>query len=539
MSSRREFLKWSALGLGSACLLPRARAQSMGNMSMPQPQMGGGALCKHVIEDHPQVVRLIDPNTLARFVDPLPIPPVLRARNGETLDISMRESHQRLHRDLAPARLWTYGDSMPGPTIEARSGTELRINFHNDLPSKHFLPIDHGIMGAEPDKPEVRAITHLHGAKVQTSSDGWPEDWYVPGKSRLHIYPNQQEAAPLWYHDHAMGINRLNIYAGLFGNLFLRDEYEDALGLPSGEQEIPLTLSDRFITPEGQIYYPVSGSTAAPWVSEVFGNAMLVNGTLWPYLDVQPRRYRFRVLNAANARFFRLGLSGRMPFQQIGSDQGLLAAPVTQKHVSIAPAERVDLIVDFSGLAGQQVALYNDAQPILQFRVGTGRTQDSSKVPPTLRSIERTAEAQASQHRVLTLDEYDDCTQAAMLMLLNGKRWMDPITERVKLGDTEIWSLVNLTEDTHPIHLHMVRFQILDRRPIDAQHWLHHQQLFYIGDAQPPEPGEMGWKDIAQAYPLSVTRIIVKFDGYTGKYVWHCHLLEHESNEMMRPFEVV
>jgi spore coat protein A, manganese oxidase len=534
-SSRRDFLKWSVLGL-SAGSWP-ALAHDMASMS--KSKMGGGGLCQHLVEDRPNVPLLLDPTTLTPFVDPLPLPPVLRADLGKPITVDMKQAEQRLHRDLAPTRVWTYGGCMPGPTIEARSGTPMRIEWRNALPAKHFLPIDHRLHGAEKDKPEVRAIVHLHGARVQTASDGYPDDWYVPGQSRVNTYPNEQEAATLWYHDHAMGINRLNIYAGMFGSVLLRDAHEQSLGLPQGEQEIPLTLSDRLLTKDAQLYYPVSGNSEAPWVSEVFGNAMLVNGALLPYLDVQPRRYRFRVLNAANARFFHLKLAGGRTFQQIGSDQGLLAAPVVQKSVLMAPAERVDLVIDFSTMAGQQVELINDALPIMQFRVGQKRVRDASVVPAVLRDVPRMPESAASNQRLMTLDEYDDCVAEPMLMLLNGKRWHEPVTEKPVLGSTEIWSLLNLTDDTHPIHLHLVRFQILDRRPFDQGQWLASKTIRYTGPAQPPPPEEAGWKDVAQAWPGMITRIIVRFDGYVGRYVWHCHLLEHEANEMMRPFEVV
>jgi spore coat protein A, manganese oxidase len=504
------------------------------------PKMGGGsALCKHLVADQPNVPRLLDPTQLKPFVDPLPLPPVLHAKDGKALRIDMRETEQRLHRDLPPTRVWAYGGCMPGPSIEAERGKELRIDWRNALPSKHFLPIDHRIHGAEKEKPEVRAIVHVHGACVPTASDGYPEDWYVPGQSRLHTYPNKQDAAPLWYHDHAMGINRLNIYAGMFGNFYLRDEHERSLGVPDGEFEIPLTLSDRLLTMDAQLYYPVSGNSEAPWVSEVFGNAMLVNGALLPYLDVQPRRYRLRVLNASNARFFHLKLRDGRPFQQIGSDQGLLASPVTQHSVFIAPGERVDLVVDFAALAGQQIELINDALPIMQFRIGDGRVRDTSAVPVVLRDVPRMAESAATQQRMLTLDSYQDCVAEPMLMLLDGKRWHEPVTEKPVLGSTEIWSLINLTDDSHPIHLHMVRFQILDRRSFAAGAWMDSQTVRYTGPAQPPSAGEAGWKDVVQAYPGMITRIIVRFDGYVGRYAWHCHLLEHEANEMMRPFEVM
>lgn len=534
--TRRRLLKWTAFGLTAGAVPARLLAHSM---SMPAGKMAGSALCKHAATEPVTLPPMLDPTKLKAFVDPLPIPSVMRATHGETLKIAMRESEQRLHRDLKPTRVWTYGGSMPGPTLEMASGQRLRVEFPNDLPGKHFLPIDHNIHGAEKDQPEVRAIVHLHGGRTPTSSDGYPDDWYVPGKSRVYEYPNKQDAATLWYHDHAMGINRLNIYAGMFGLALLRDKHEASLNLPQGEQEIPLVLCDRLLTQDAQLYYPVSGQPDAPWVPEVFGNAVLVNGALLPYFDAQPRRYRFRVLNTANGRFFHLSLRGRRPFLQIGSDQGLLATPVTQTNLLLAPGERADLVIDFSELAGQSIELMNDALPIMQFQIGSGKANDTSQVPAKLRDVPRTSESSAVRTRLLTLDEYADCVAEPMLMLLDGKRWHEPVTERPKLGSTEIWSFVNLTEDTHPIHLHLVRFQVLDRRPFDINTWMDSKTVRYKGPAQVPPPHEQGWKDVVQVYPGMVTRIIATFDGYAGRYAWHCHLLEHEANEMMRPFEVV
>jgi spore coat protein A len=307
----------------------------------------------------PMATPALDPNTLAKFVDALPIPPLARpdgyraspSNLKEKLPyyrVAMRQTEAKIHRDLKPARLWTCGPSAPGPTFETRSGEGVLVEWANELPTAHFLPIDHNLHGAEADKPPVRTVIHLHGAKTGPESDGYPEDWFVPGKSALCHYPNKQDAAMLWYHDHAMGINRLNIYAGLLGAFFIRDHVEDALNLPKGKQEIPLIIYDRVLTREGQLLYPVSGNPSAPWVPEVFGDAILVNGKLFPYLEVEPRKYRLRVLNASNSRFYHLSFANGMPFHQIGTDQGLLAAPVPLKSLAIAPAERADLVVDFS-----------------------------------------------------------------------------------------------------------------------------------------------------------------------------------------------
>jgi len=343
----------------------------------------------------------------------------------------------------------------------------------------------------------------------------------------------------LWYHDHAMGINRLNIFAGLMGVFVIRDEVEAALNLPGGKYEIPLVICDRMFDLEGQLYYPVSGTPQAPWITEFFGETMLVNGKVFPYLEVAPRKYRFRILNGANGRFFHLSLSSGQPFHQIGTDAGLLPSPIELKSLLLAPAERADIIVDFSAYGGQQIVLKSDAFELMQFRVSHAGPKDASALPDRLRPVPRIPQSEAVKTRSLTLMEQDDLVGNAMVMLLNGTRWRMPVTENPVIDTVEIWNLINLTDDAHPIHLHLVRFQILDRQRLDTFSYQILKRLKFRGPAIAPEPNEAGWKDTVRANPGMVTRIIVRFTGYTGRYVWHCHLLEHEDNEMMRPYEVI
>jgi spore coat protein A len=210
----------------------------------------------------------LDPNTLHPFVDPLPLPAVMKAsgtrpdpedprKNIPYYRVAIEEIHQKVHRDLPPTRMWGFGGTSPGSIFETRSGEGLIVEWANQLPAKHFLPIDHTLHGAEAGKPEVRCVVHLHGGRTPAASDGYPEDWVVSGKSLVYHYPNKQAAALLFYHDHTMGINRLNIYAGLQGLFFVRDETEDALNLPKGRYQIPLMLFDRFLRADGQLEYPV------------------------------------------------------------------------------------------------------------------------------------------------------------------------------------------------------------------------------------------------------------------------------------------
>ncbi len=528
MTTRRRFIERSAIAAASA-LGGRVFAHSMTRIAAPATPN-------------------LDPNSLARFVDPLPRPPVARASGTAVAPggahvahyrVAMREIAAKLHRDLPPTKLWSYGGSFPGVTLETRSGTGLMVEWANELPRRHFLPIDHSLHGAEKSAPEVRGVVHLHGGRSPPESDGYPEAWYMPGESRTYYYPNSQDAALLWYHDHAMGINRLNIYAGMFGLHVIRDEVEDALQLPRGKYEVPLILCDRDLKPDGQLSYPVSPDPERPWVPEAFGELHLVNGKIFPFLEVEPRKYRFRILNGANGRFYRLSLSEGAQIQQIGSDQGLLPAPLAVRYVQLAPGERADIVIDFSQHRGGRVLLKSDSFELLQFRVGSAAVADPSALPAQLRPVPRIAESSAVRTRRLTLDEQLNPKAESLGMLLNNTPWHAPITEKPALGSTEIWELVNLTDDVHPIHLHMVRFQILDRRKFEAFQYMTEGTLRYVDDAAAPEANELGWKDTARVNSKTVTRIIVPFVGYPGRFVWHCHILEHEDNEMMRPYEIV
>jgi spore coat protein A, manganese oxidase len=509
--------------------------------------MGSGAIVGGTAALGP---RALDVARLTPFADPLPLPPIAKSngfrpspehpsRKVPFYRIEMLEFYSKLHRDLPPTRQWGFGGAVPGPTFEARSGGELLVEWINRLPSHHFLPIDHRLHGAEPGKPEVRTVVHLHGGRTPPGSDGYPEDWYPPGKSATYFYPSNQDAATLWYHDHAVGINRLNIYAGLLGFFIVRDRFEDQLNLPKGVYEIPLVICDRMLDTRGQLFYPVSDNPRSPWVADFFGNVMMVNGRILPYLQVEPRKYRFRILNGSNSRLYHLLLPNRMPMIQIGSDQGLLAAPVELKQLAIAPAERADIVIDFAGHQGEHVTLKDDVVDVMQFRVLRGKTQDSSSISRTLRPVARLSEASAVRNRMLTLNEYQDLTGKTILMLLNATYWHQPITERPRIDTTEIWNLINLTDEVHPIHLHLVRFQVLDRRVFERFEYQRTGKLHYLGPLTAPEPNEMGWKDTVRAQPSAVTRIIVHFERYTGRYVWHCHNLEHEDNEMMRPYEII
>src|SRR5215471_4576548 len=498
---------------------------------------------------------LLDTRALARFVDPLPLPALAKPISWQPdamnpvmqiplYRIVMRQFQAKAHRDMPPTTFWGYNGSCPGPTLEARRGKPLRVSWENELPRQHMFPVDHTLHGAEADKPEVRTVVHLHGGRTAPESDGYPEDWFTTGKSATYYYPNEQDAATLFYHDHAMGISRLNAVAGLMGLYVIRDDFEDTLNLPRDQQEIPLVVFDRSFRPDGQIYYPVSGKPGAPWVSEYYGSAILVNGKIFPYHKVGARKHRLRLLNASNGSFYRFSFSPdasvsskSIAFHQIGSEQGFLSEPAEAREVIVGPGERVDLVVDFAAHAGREIFLRTDVAVVMQFRVSPERVDDRSSLPAKL-SVARIPEATAVLRRELTLADYQNRLGRSSVMLLNGAHWAMPVTEEPVLNSTEIWSFINLTDDSHPIHLHMVRFQLLDRRPFDLAVYQLTRKVVFTGPPTELPPGELGWKDTVRLDTLTVTRIIAKFAGYAGRYVWHCHMLEHEDNEMMRPFVV-
>ena len=530
---------------------------------------------------------------LTKFVDPLQVPSVLAAGaqlNGMPFyDVTMRRLQKKLHRDLPPTSLWGYNGQYPAPTFEARRGRPIAVKWENNLPGRHFLPIDPTIHGADvPGTPSVRTVVHLHGSKTMPDSDGYPEAWFTNGfqqtgpffETKVYQYPNEQQATTLWYHDHALGITRLNVYAGLGGGLYLlRDDHEDSLGLPSGRYEIPLVIQDRFFNSDGSLLYPVEDNGGDPdtrvppvWIPEFFGDTVLVNGTVWPYLEVEPRKYRFRMLNGSNARFYRMTLQestvtgqtlGRPGpvFTQIGSDGGLLPSPVDRTQLLIAPAERMDFVIDFSRWRGRSFVLANDAPApfpdgddivppdIMVFRV-TAPLQgtDRSRVPSTLNSVPLISPASAVAQRDLVLSELDSAPpfENPIIAQINGAMWSDPVTETPRNGSVEIWRIINTTGDAHPIHIHLVQFQVLDRQHFDINQY---PPVVFDQPRQAPENNERpAWKDTVLSYPETVTRVIARYDlpsaahprpGQKFRYVYHCHILEHEENEMMRPYDVI
>jgi spore coat protein A len=494
---------------------------------------------------------------LTPFVDALPLPSVAQPTVGVPggaahYDIPIREIRQQLHRDLPLTTVWGYAGSYPGPTIEARRGLPVTVTWINDLRdlatgqlrTRHYLPVDLCLHGPSMFGEVPMVVTHLHGGHVGAESDGYPEAVIAPGQSStLYTYPNDQPAATLWYHDHALGITRLNVYMGLAGFYLLRDAHEDALPLPRGEYEIPLAIQDRSFNPDGSLKYPDM------WMEHFFGDFILVNGKVWPYLDVKRGKYRFRVLNGSTSRTYSLRLSNDATFWQIASDTGLLETPVPMTSLTLTPGERADLVVDFAPYApGTEIILLNTAPApfpgtpgvgvipnVMKFIVGA-QTGHITPLPATLVPVPRLEENSATVERdfILRKMPHHGCPMHHEVWAINDLLW-DDITEYPRRGSTEIWSWINRSGVTHPMHMHLVSFQILDRQDFQVIGGV----VTPVGPRIPPPPNEMGWKDTVAAHPGQITRVIARFDTFLGRFPYHCHILEHEDHEMMRQFEVV
>lgn len=511
---------------------------------------------------------------LQPFIDPLPIPQVLqpkeRKKHHTYYEVRMQEFLHQFHSELPPTRVWGYEGQIPGPTIEVEQGENTHIQWMNKLPDTHFLPIDRTLHGSGHGMPDVRTVVHLHGANVEPDSDGYPDAWFTRDfkkcgqrfVKKVYKYPNDQNPATLWYHDHAVGITRLNVYAGLAGMYIIRNEQERALNLPSGIHEIPLVIQDKTFNDDGSLFYPSTVDVPNPppdfpdvSITPGFaGDTIIVNGKAWPYLEVEQRKYRFRILNSSNERFYRMRLNSGQQFIQIGSDGGLLQRPVRLDEITIGPAERVDVIIDFTNQRiGKNIILTNSARTpfdfgeepdpettalIMQFRVIERNGRDNSVVPQFLNVIKKFNECDAVKTRDFTLDVTRDNFNR-LLFLLSNHDYMDGVKEDPTIGDLEIWRIINQGAGVHPIHVHQIQFQILDRTPFDVSAFNLTGQLRFIGEPELPPANERGWKDTVQAIPGFVTRIAVRFGPYSGRYVYHCHILEHEDHDMMRPFDVL
>jgi spore coat protein A len=500
---------------------------------------GDGAACE---ED-------LCPIILEPFVDALPIPALATPTSGTvggvaTYDIEIVEVQQQLHRDLPPTTVWGYDGTYPGPTILASTGNPITVNWINDLRdpngnlrTDHYLDVDLCPHGAQ-DLPKV--VTHLHGGHVPAEVDGYPEHTFLPGEMETYVYPNNQQAATVWYHDHALGITRLNVIMGLAGFYVITDAVEQALNLPTGEFDLGMAIQDRSFHSDGSWDYPATVQ------DHFFGDKMLVNGKVWPFHNVKQGKYRLRMLNGCTSRALTLAFDNGMSFQQIAAEGGLFEAPATVSQVTIGNGERAEVIVDFAPYApGTEIILTNSAVApfpsgdpnsaipnVMKFIV-QGQAGDTDPVPATLRTVEVLDPNDAIESRDFHLQKFSEGC-AGSEWLINGLHW-DDITEYPVLGTTEVWNFVNRSGISHPMHMHMVFFQVLERQDftiVDGN-------VVPVGPPIPPTASEAGWKDTAMVHPNQITRVIARFEDYQGKYAYHCHILEHEDHEMMRQFQTI
>ena len=443
---------------------------------------------------------------IAQFTQPMPVPQVLKptftSGAAAYYEMTMKEADA----EILPGRttrVRTFNGAFPGPVIKAVSGQRVVVRQTNRL--------------------DVPTSVHLHGAHVPSSSDGSPMDLIAPGGgTKTYTYPNSQPHANLWFHDHAHHMESETVYRGLAASYLLTDHVEQSLDLPSGAYDVPIALRDARFDDDGQLVY-VMGDYAGRTV-------LMANGKAWPYFTVAARKYRFRLFNTANLRFFTLQLADGSAFQQIGSDGGLLEKPLEVTSVALSPGERADIVVDFSRYpAGTTLVLANTAPQlpgdpadqvgqVLQFRV-TGPAADTSRVPATLRHLPVLPPATVHRSFVLAMDETGLTGEA----FINGRTYdMDRIDTEIEYGATEIWTVTNGNLFTpHNFHLHLVQFRVLER------------------DGKPVTSGpESGLKDTVPLMPGETVKLQATFTGYEGTYVYHCHMFDHADMGMMANFRV-
>ncbi|KAJ7521933.1 hypothetical protein O6H91_19G075700 [Diphasiastrum complanatum] len=550
----------------------------------------------HVVIAQTSTCQQLSPSpTLQKFVDALPIPAIIHIPIGRQVTLGAYKILQKLHRDLPSTVLYGYGSSQaaatsPGPTLRATQGIEAYVRWENHIKDdSHFLPVDATIHWANPKSGGVPIVTHLHGAEVESASDGHPDAWFTQRRetgprfvTQNYVYANSQSQTMLWYHDHTVGITRLNVYAGLAGLYFIDSPVAYVDNLPSGAFEVPLVIQDKQFYANGSLNFPNVGDSPLihpVWCPEFFGDTILVNGKVWPYLNVQPRLYRFRILNAANARFFVLSFNNSaLSFKQIGTDGGFLDKSIVLSTLTIPPAYRVDVLVDFSSLApGTDVVLTNSGPA--PFPSGDpSQSPNGTKVVMNFHVISATKNAPGASGSIsttifqpapsinlekafvrknLTLKEFDDNNGNPILILLSSLSWTDPVTETPSVGSVEIWEIINLTPDAHPMHVHLIQFRVLNQQSFDQTGYLNGSctlslqfpdpKSCFTENSRQPDVDQIGWKDTTITWPSNVTRLWIRFTSQGGSsfpfdatggpgYVWHCHILDHEDNDMMRPY---
>jgi spore coat protein A, manganese oxidase len=542
------------------------------------------------------------PRQIRPFVDDLPIPP--RRRLGG--EIVAAENLHQFHSDMPPAPSWGFdGMTHLGPVIEVQRGERTKTTFRNDLGS-HILAdyIDPSLHGVSPeDTARPPMVIHLHGAPNDPANDGFPTAVIRPGESIDYLFGNDLDAATLWYHDHSMGITRLNIYAGLAAPYWVRDEFDtgeddNPLGLPAGEYELPLFMSDKVFTRDGRMRYNSFRTTVLNdhWSGGLAGDVMVVNGRVWPRMMVDRGVYRIRLTSASQVNDYRIAFSNNMVFWVIGGDGGLLDSPVAVLALDVVSAERYDLLVDFTGFQpGDAVELLNISQiswlgqlggsarvgNIMRFEATeeVGRytqvpthLRGGGKRPPYLPELAAATQPAVNHTLNVNLNAAGQAT-SRLNMNIDNLPFDSPDVDIAHQGAVYQWNLINadVTLQTHAIHLHLAMFRVIGRQDFDRLRYAHEQdspghiggqrwapsaEEYVTGPLEDPAPYERGWKDTVRCPRGQITRVLVRWptidklgfdpdapftapDGTTLQgYVWHCHMLDHEDNEMMRRIRV-
>ncbi|MEV7791182.1 multicopper oxidase domain-containing protein [Streptomyces sp. NPDC087512] len=491
------------------------------------------------------------------FEVPLPVPPVAtpvsRANGVETYELEQREARLEILPGLKTT-VWGYDGLFPGRTLVGRRDRRTVVRLRNRLPVPTSTHLHGGVTPPESDgyptdlllpegpagrrdwtKSMSHGSGHGHHSGGSRPAGAAPEGWKFSQGEREYEYPLDQPAATLWYHDHRMDFSAPQVWRGLAGFFLVRDDEEEALGLPEGERDVPLMLCDRSFEEDGSFSYPSLDPTLTEkagvedaYHSGVLGDVQLVNGAPWPEFEVTGARYRLRLLNAANARRYRLALEDerggkRVPLVQVGSDCGLLDRPVTHETLTMAPAERFDVVVDFSRYPdGSVLTLVNtlgdgDMGKVMRFRV-KGRRPDDSRVPDRLVTLDRVSRRQSVRERSF---DFRMTTEGGHSMwTVNGRPFStDGVWASPRLDTVEVWRFTS--DFHHPVHLHLAHFKVLSR------------------SGRAPSASDAGWKDTVDVRPYEVVEVLARFRGYKGRYMMHCHNLEHEDMAMMANFDIV
>jgi spore coat protein A, manganese oxidase len=467
--------------------------------------------------------RLAESQLPQPFTVPFATPPVLQPvfQDAETAYYDIVQ--QQVKREIIPGlqtTIWGYNGTTPGPTIVNQRGQKAVVRQANALPGVH---------------PELRynvwTSTHLHGSCSLPEYDGYASDITGPGQFKDYRYPNIQDARTLWYHDHGVHITAENAYMGLAAQYILHDRHELSLPIPHGQYDIPFVLKDAMFQQNGDLVIDNNSE------SGIYGDVILVNGRPWPLMQVEPRKYRFRFLNASVSRSYNLSLNTGEALTVIGTDGGLMPHPQPNGNLRIGVAERYEVIIDFSKYApGTRVELHNDSPPnnidfdttsnVMAFEVGsTVSTFANNEIPQDLNpnmAVMGLTEADAVRTRRFTFQRDNGH------WTINGHTWEDVVNSDYEFTlanpgfeEVEIWELENKSGGWHhPVHIHLVDFKVLSR------------------NGQPPETWERGPKDVVFVGENDLIRLVMRFENQRGKYMMHCHNLVHEDHDMMGQFEV-